>query len=344
MPRGDGITVRDLGNGIHEFRWRDEGHSKRKRITCTPEKATQIKAAMMSKTGRTATIEHTFNDLATDYLKWATRQKCYKHKKGIIKRLQEKFGNSPLPSITTHEIDKYQSEILASGKAPATANRYIACLKHMMTKADEWKWISEGTLKESRKIKMLKENNKRLRYLTEDEYSRLLVACGKTRAAKWLTPIVAIAVNTGMRQGEIMGLRWDQIDMKNQMILLTDTKNGDRREVPLNEAARGAFSSLPHRIDGGKVFKAEAFNDQPFMAALRMAGIKDFRFHDLRHTFASWLIMAGEGLATVQSLLGHKTITMTLRYAHLSQGHRSQAVARLDTIACGNVATKTADK
>lgn len=330
-PRGDGVTMKALAEDHYEFRWREDGHCRRRRIQCTPKQATHYKAILMHDTGRTPHTEHTFDDLADDYLKWAVRQKAFPNKKIMVRFLREKFGASPLPAISLLAVEQYQTELMETGKQPATCNRYIAVLKHMFTKAEEWKWISETTAKEVHKAKLLKEHNSRLRYLSPEEYDRLLAACLRSRASSWLIPIITIAVNTGMRQGEIQALKWNQVDLPNGVVLLERTKNGNRREVPLNEAAKEAFRSLPHAIDGGKVFSTEAFNHHAFLRIVRLAGIRDFRFHDLRHTFASWLVMRGADIATVQSLLGHKTINMTMRYAHLAPNHRAAAVTLLDT-------------
>jgi len=240
-------------------------------------------------------------------------------------------------------LDGYQGDMLTAGKAPATVNRHISTIKHMMTKAEEWGWISERTLKEVRRTKKLPENNKRLRYLSDDEISRLLDACRRSSVASELLPIVTLALNTGMRQGEILGLRWSQVDMRNGLILLSDTKSGERREIPLNDSAKASLSSIPEDITGGKVFQTH-LEGPSWTTALRRAGIKDFHFHDLRHTFASRLVMKGVDLATLQSLLGHKTITMTLRYAHLSPSHRNKAVMLLDDSACVTCVTKNKTK
>jgi integrase len=329
MPKGDGISVKQISETHHEFRWREGGKSRRKRVKCTPEQAIQYKKIFLSKTGRVATTEKTFADLVDPYLKWAVRQKAFKDKQYVVNQLKAKFGPTFLSAFGPIVLDGYQSDLLAVGKAPATVNRHIATLKHMMTKAEEWGWISERVLQDVRRVKKLPENNKRLRYLSDDEADRLMDACQRSSVAAELVPIVTLALHTGMRQGEILTLKWNQVDMRNGLILLSDTKSGERRELPMNDTVKAIFRTLPERLDGGKVFVTH-MEGPAWRTALRRAGIKDFRFHDLRHTFASRLVMRGVDLATVQSLLGHKTITMTLRYAHLSPSHRAKAVLLLD--------------
>jgi integrase len=141
-----------------------------------------------------------------------------------------------------------------------------------------------------------------------------------------------------MRKGEILSLRWDNIDFKHGFILLDTTKNGERREIPINETLRGVLQGLTRRLDIPYVFFDNAtgkpYQDvkRSFNTALRKAGIKDFHFHDLRHTFASHLVMAGVDITTISRLLGHKSLTMTLRYSHLAPEHMSKAVDILDTV------------
>jgi integrase len=145
-----------------------------------------------------------------------------------------------------------------------------------------------------------------------------------------------MAFNTGMRRGEILGLTWDQVDLKHGFILLEVTKNGERKEIPINGMLRTTLQGLTRHIDSPYVFwQGENGNrykavTRSFKTACTKADIKDFHFHDLRHTFASQLVMAGVDLTTVKELLGHKSITMTLRYAHLAPSHKAKAVDILD--------------
>ena len=193
--------------------------------------------------------------------------------------------------------------------------------------------VGEETLKRVRKVKLLEENNRRLRYLSKEECQKLLSECDAH-----VRPIVAVALNTGMRKGEILGLTWDNVDMKHGFILLDHTKNGERREIPINATVRATLQSTPRRLDVRYVFYDPATLKQygdvkkGFNGACRRAGINDFHFHDLRHTFASHLVMAGQDITTVKELLGHKTLAMTLRYSHLAPAHTAKAVELLDSI------------
>ena len=137
-----------------------------------------------------------------------------------------------------------------------------------------------------------------------------------------------------MRKSEILKLTWDRVDLKNRLILLDKTKNGERREIPINKTLFNTLSMLIRHISGyvfanPKTGKAYDNLKRSWQSALRKSHILDFHFHDLRHTFASWLVMKGVDLTTVKELLGHKDIKMTLRYSHLSKPHVRNAVENL---------------
>jgi integrase len=202
----------------------------------------------------------------------------------------------------------------------------------MFNKAVEWEMVDEDILKRIRKVKPLRDDGKRLRYLSKEECQTLINACDSH-----LKPIVMTAVNTGMRRGEILGLKWDEhVDLRHGFILLNKTKNGDRREIPINDTLRNTLQGLTRRIDVSYVFYDPATGNpykdvkRSFKTALKKSKIQDFHFHDTRHTFASHLVMAGVDITTVSRLLGHKSLTMTLRYAHLAPAHMQKAVNILD--------------
>ena len=273
--------------------------------------------------------EYTFNELAERYCAWADgRQRSAAWKGYLIKQLKERFNEMLLCNFDTHVLETFQAERIKKGNKPATANRFTAVLSHMFTKATDWKMMDKATVADINVV-MFPENNKRLRYLSIEE-AQLLVKCCES----YLAPIVITALNTGMRKSEILNLRWDaHIDLKHGFILLDITKNGERREIPINATLRATLQGITRRLDVPYVF-CNPVTGKPyqkdfkksFHSALRKAKIADFRFHDLRHTFASHLIMAGIDLTTVKELLGHKDIKMTLRYSHLAPAHKASAV------------------
>ncbi|MFQ5780214.1 MAG: tyrosine-type recombinase/integrase [Nitrospiria bacterium] len=275
---------------------------------------------------------HSFQELSEHYLTWAERQRAIRSKRGFVQQLVEVFGNCPLRGISTRLIEEFQTKRMATNK-PATVNRLLATLKHMLKKAVEWEMVEEKALKNARRVKLLPENNRRLRYLSREECRNLLKA-----ACPHLKAILLTALNTGMRKEEILSLEWEKhVDLKHGFILLDVTKNGERREIPINEPLRKVLQAMVRRVGSPYVFtnrKGRRFKDikTSFKTACTRAKIKDFRFHDLRHTFASHLVMAGADLTTVKELLGHKTLTMTLRYAHLAPGHKVKAVEMLEDV------------
>jgi len=279
---------------------------------------------------------YTFRELADEYVKWCERQRSFRSKQGFLCQLVDAFGNIPLRHISTKIVEQYQSERMQKGNKPATINRHISTLKHMLNKAVQWDMVEDYVLKRVRQVKLLEENNRRLRYLSKEECQALLSFCKDE-----LKAIVTTALNTGMRKGEILSLKCDNVDMRHGFILLDKTKNGERREIPINETLRQTLQGLTRRLDVPYVFydhtNGKPYQDvkKSFKTALRKSGIKDFKFHDLRHTFASHLVMAGIDIATVKELLGHKTLTMTLRYAHLAPSHKVKAVDVLDRTLTG---------
>ena len=212
---------------------------------------------------------------------------------------------------------------------PATVNRELACLKHMFTKAIEWELTDNNPAK---RVKSLKEKNKRLRFLRVDEIERLLNSC-----SSHLRPIVKMALFSGMRKSEILNLKWKDVDFQNNLIVLRDTKSGKMREILLNQSLKDVLTSVLRYVNSEYVFchqDGSPYSNmrRSFSSALKKAGIEDFTFHDLRHTFASHMVMQGVDINTLREILGHSSISMTLRYAHLAPGHKQQAMQNIDTI------------
>jgi integrase len=219
-------------------------------------------------------------------------------------------------------------------RSPSTVLRYLAALSHVYTVAvKEWGWVDDSPM---RKVTKPKESRGRVRYLSEKERDALL-ACAERSGNADLYPAMVLALSTGARRMEIMGLRWKQVDLSRGVITLDDTKNGEIRALPLVSKAHGLMlaRSKVRRIDTDLVFPA---NDgkkpidlrSPFEKALKDAGIEDFRWHDLRHTCASYLAMNGASLAEIAEVLGHKTLQMVRRYAHLSHAHTARVVASMN--------------
>ena len=278
--------------------------------------------------------EYAFAELVTKHDEWAApRHKAWKESgRCMSKHLSACLGNILLEDFTARHVERFQSSEIERGKSPAYINRQMSLLKSMFTKAVDWDMCSEDVLRKVRKAKALKGVVSRLRFLSQVECRELINACDPH-----LKPIVITALNTGCRKGEILSLKWDtNIDLKHGFILLDKTKNGERREIPINNTLRAVLIGLPRRIDIPYVF-FDPSNGKPYgdvkkawHSALRKAKIHDYHFHDNRHTFASQMIMAGVDITTVSRLLGHKSLKMTLRYSHLSPAHNIEAVRKMD--------------
>lgn len=232
------------------------------------------------------------------------------------------------PAIIAEARDK-----LHQGREPATVVRYMAALSHAFTVAvNEWGWLDDNPL---RKVRKPKEPQGRVRFLSDPEREKLLIACRKSGCPQ-LYPVVVLAISTGMRQGEILNLHWSQIDLNRGFLFLEETKNGDRRAVPLVGYAKELLTQLGkvRRMDSDLVFYSQSKPSvpvairKPWSEAIASSGIANFTFHDLRHTAASYLAMNGASQIEIAEILGHRTLQMVKRYAHLSQDHTQDLVER----------------
>ena len=252
------------------------------------------------------------------------------------------------PALIAQYRDKLAGGITVRGKPrnPATVNRYLAVLSHAFTVAvREWGWIEDTPM---RRVSKGKESRGRVRFLSDGERFRLLKAC-KESSNTFLYPVVVLALSTGMRAGEIMGLTWDVVDLNQGYAILHETKNGERRRVAITGHALEQLKELSkvRRIDSKLIFPSKENAPQkpqkpidlraPWLAALKIAGIDDFKFHDLRHSAASYLAMDGASLAEIAEVLGHKTLQMVKRYAHLSEGHTARVVESMNSKIFGSI-------
>src|SRR6266566_2769797 len=243
------------------------------------------------------------------------------------------FGNRPLGQITREEIEAWRRERMTTSR-PATINRDLSRLRRMFSLAVEWGLLEESPMKS---MKFLRENNARTRYLSLEECQRLIASC----IAPHIRAIVTVALHTGMRLGEMLNLRWQDLDFSSGFILVRDSKNGQARQVGIDSMISTLLRSWPRLSDqdivftsvltGGRIVDIRA----GFLNACKRAGITGLHFHDLRHTFASQFVMSGGSLYTCQRVLGHKAINMTQRYAHLSPTYKIKAIDRMNTLWAG---------
>jgi integrase len=284
---------------------------------------------------------HTFKDLAHEY------QLLAKDPVRLAYWLNV-FGDYTLDAITPAKITKEKNRLLndetsryttpATGdpildakrvklkRSGATVNRYLASLSSCLNYGVKTlQWIESNPCE---KIEKPKENKGRVRFLSDDERVALLKSCAPH---SYLYLAVILALSTGARKSEIMSLRFGQIDFLRKVITLHETKNGDKRALPLvgkaydllKERAKVRELSDDRVFPPSKLAKNSKYLDlrQPWENALKLAGIVDFRFHDLRHTSASYMAMSGVSLVEISKILGQRTMQMVSRYSHLSEGH-----------------------
>lgn len=304
--------------------------------------------------------------LTEQYQPWASANR--KTGEGTVTRVQTVFPDAllarPLADIAAFHLEQWRTRRRKAGISDSTINRDLDALRAVLSKALEWRLIAEHPMRDVRRAKI--DVRGRLRYLSPEEEARLRAALeardearrdGRRRFNAWraerhyktlpelegypdhLAPIVLLALNTGLRRGELLGLRWMQVDLAGQQLTVrgSTAKSGLTRHIPLNSEAVKVLRDWSRRTthaddalvfpgpDGGVMFSLKT----AWGTVAKDAKLRGFTFHDLRHTFASKLVMAGVDLNTVRELLGHADIKMTLRYAHLAPEHKAAAVAKL---------------
>lgn len=283
--------------------------------------------------GRFLDIDRTekvlFEDFCNDYLKIHSSNNKSFHKDELnIKILKRYLGGRYLHQITPLDIERFKTD-RAKEVSVATTNRGLALLKSMFNRAIEWKKAKENPCNA---VKLFKENNQRLRYLEQEDIQKLLANCNG-----YLKGIITVALFAGLRKSEILNLKWNECDFNRQLIRITNTKNGETRSVPMHDVIKTTLIKIHKHPESPYIFYKG--NGRPFMNVrksfdklLTECKIEGFRFHDLRHTYASQLAMSGVDLNTIRELLGHKSLQMTLRYSHLSPDHKRRAVDSLSRV------------
>jgi integrase len=276
----------------------------------------------------------------------------------VLEWWSSRLGAYSLAELTPALIgtcrDEFASIPTPNGRprAAATVVRSLATFSHVLSVAvKEWQWLETSPMSRVAKPRV---NNERVRHLSDDERERLLAAAAQS-TNRHLYVIVVTALSTGMRYGEIMHLRWRDITLPDRngdygLILLNRTKNGERRGVPLTGVALQEVQHLHARLARtrtGRVdpdallFPSDRDPDQPINIhpawdiARRRAGIEDFRFHDLRHTTASYLAMGGATAPEIAEILGHRTLNMVKRYAHFGKDHIASVLTRVNAARLG---------
>ncbi|QJY36942.1 site-specific integrase [Vibrio europaeus] len=287
--------------------------------------------------------------------------KTSRHAYRVITSSFKSILKKPLAEVNAWDIQKWVTERRKLGRSPATVSYAVNRLKAAFNRAVEWEWIESHNLN---KVKLVREENTRVRYLSETEERTLMRSLrnrdeqiraqrrsgnrhrqernqglyptfDNVRFVDYLEPLVITAINTGLRRGELLALKWGDIDFEQQYLSVRaqNAKAKKSRNIPLNDTVLEVLESW--QLQNKKreyVFASRSdvpIKDikKPWLRVLQEAKITDFRFHDLRHHFASKLVMVGVDLNTVRELLGHSDLKMTLRYAHLAPEHKAAAVS-----------------
>jgi integrase len=290
------------------------------------------------KRGRCPTVA----DFATAFLDGYVAANCKPstataYRMHLERHLVPEIGELPVDEVGPREVERYKAKKLAAKLEPKTVNNHLTTLRRMLAVAVEW-----GTFPGPvPKVRPLPLAPRRFDFLTFEESARLLEAV----TPAW-RPMVLLALRTGLRQGELLALRWEDVDLVAGRLMVRRSvyaghvgtpKGGREREVPLSDEARAALRTLPSRFAGELVFPREGGRyltppgcRRPLWTACKKADLRHIMWHALRHTFASHLVMRGVAIKAVQELLGHASLEMTMRYAHLSPDVRRDAVALLD--------------
>lgn len=289
-----------------------------------------------------AAKKHTVSELIDKYIAeiLPTKPRNARSQKTQLLWWKQELGALTLANLSSADIGKCRDKLLAREIKPgkrlcgSTAVRYLAAFSHALTTAvKEWEWLDDSPM---RKVRKPREPRGRTRTLTKVEIKALLSTCKESKNSH-LYLIALLAVSTGMRLGEILNLKRRQIDVEKQRLILEDTKNGDSRAVALSGPALTDISErlkTPGKADellfpGRGPHRPTEFR-KAWNNALKRAEITNFRFHDLRHCAASLLLESGASLGQLAEVLGHRTLQMVKRYAHLSESHSAKLVATMN--------------
>ena len=288
-----------------------------------------------------------FKELTEKYLDYGKTngKRSLRRDRSSVKALMSHFKYLKISQVTSLLIEDYKRKRLEENRKAGTINRELSALRHMLNLAKRWKIIRESPMSE---VKQLKEEKYKMRILDKAEADLLMDA-----AAEYLKSIILVALNTAMRQGEILSLKWDDIDFVRYSIHIREenSKSGKARNVPMNSLVAETLKKLKRNCEfvfenprrRGKRIKDISWS---FKKALKESGIEKLRFNDLRHTAASWMVVkCGIDLVTVKEILGHPDIKITMIYLHASQGSKRRAVEGLEKIfSTQNIVRKQEEK
>lgn len=350
------VEVRSTGKSTFYQRYRDKsGRLKQVRIGQTDslsldearQKARYIRSQSVMGLDPNAEAEKykqapTFREFIEDsYLPHVMMHKRSwgQDEKMIQNKLMQLWGKIKMPDIARQDIEAFQAAMFNNGSKPGTVNRYMALVKHIFNLAEKWEIIDKSP---ARNVRRIEDNNHKERYLTTEETEHLLQQL-KSCKSKVIPDIIEFLILTGARKGEVVGLRWDELNFKQGTWVLPAERNKAkvRKVIPLSGAAlqvlaRRKENNCEYVFPNPKTGWPIKHFHNTWDRIRQRAGIPDVRIHDLRHNFASLLINSGRSLYEVQKLLGHSQISTTQRYAHLTQDTLQEATEMVSSLVQNN--------
>ena len=315
-------------NGI----WYVEFERGKKKSLRTRNKAEAVRLFNKLKreylAGKLMILKHgvriTLSEFIKEYLEWCENnrsQETFQKARHVLKLFREIIGDKHLESLKKKDLDDYVSHLLQLGYSKVTVNVHIRTLKAAISKAVEWEYIKSHPFKG---YKQLKIQQKPPRFLMPAEIRKIEQAIDKP---EWLL-VFRLLIYTGMRRSELVNLFWKDIDLERDIITVRKSKNFQSRVIPIHPNLKRELLKWYPAVGRVIPFSSKHHITHKLKEYFIKAGFKDLRVHDLRHTFASLMVMAGVDLKTVQELLGHTTYKTTEIYAHLAPDHLKDAIKK----------------
>lgn len=350
IPQGIDRRISQNGEASYRVRIRIKGHRPISKTFKNLTHAKRWKRLTESAVEKGEYLSHvigeskTISDAISKYLLEVLphKPKDAKNVRRHLMRWKKELSHLKIIKVSASDVARIRDQLLiektvrGKKRSPSTVVRYLASLSHLFSMAiNEWGWIKSNPVSS---IKKPKNTVGRIRYLSKEAAIHLFQSCKKSKN-RFLYTIVLLAVQTGVRRGEILSLTWGNIDFENKWIYLQNTKNDLPRTVPLSSEIQDLLQThrqekntsalvFPSLSDPKKALDIRS----AWQHALKRADIQDFVFHDLRHTTASYLAMQGYGYGQIAETLGHKSLQMTKRYAHLSHEHKRTMLKTMENI------------
>jgi integrase len=341
------VSIHKVRDGLYKIRWREGGRNRSLNVHGSHELAKKVLRKKLSARdeNRHLDVKREVNFRVSALVdryreQYAKQKKSWDREKSVLNGINKHFGNMFVREMSGAEIDSWYRSLMTRGLEEGTAARHFNVIHHMMAKASTiWSKETGMDRNPADEVEVKRPDDRRERYLEREEIGNLKATLDEKMYRKAgnginetffrLRLIVLVALTTGMRIAEIFGLKWSDIRYQENLIAVgAKLKGGEFRYVPMPPELAAEFRRYPAVFGEERIFPPEPGAkrerqrvDKSFTTILKLAGINDFRFHDLRHTFASWYMMNGGDLYELAKILGHANIKMTERYAKLARSH-----------------------